>query len=272
MRITILGASGFVGGALFAHLKPKKCHQCVGTCLTSQRDPRLVALDVTDRAAVEKAFRTALPQAVIWCLRAGGSERQLIDAGVSNVINALPAGALLVYLSTDAVFTSGRGGCSENDQPEYTSRIDRVSRYANAKIAGEGLVSRQEPHIIVRTGPVWGRDAHGSWDPRIASMVARLTARQQFKAWDNVFKTFVHVDDLARAIAELVETGYRGAIHLGPRSRASYLSFFTAVAGKLGLDAALIVAEPADPAAQPLDTSLDTARCRRLLRTEFRDA
>lgn len=84
---------------------------------------------------------------------------------------------------------------------------------------------RHDNHVIVRTGPIYGPDAGGQWDRRVRTLLASLERGERVVRSGNVFRTFVHVEDLASALAELLDSEWRGTLHLGPGGRESYWSF-----------------------------------------------
>ncbi|WP_373897196.1 hypothetical protein ACER0A_000165 [Haloimpatiens sp. FM7315] len=114
---------------------------------------------------------------------------------------------------------------------------------------------------IVRTGPLYGQDVHGNWDKRIDNLINSLSQNQIICRSSNLYKTFVHVDDLTDLIFEMIEKNYRGIIHGGPENKESYYTFNKKIARKLNLDEGLINEDIIDKEyvkinGIPLDTSI----------------
>ncbi len=191
-----------------------------------------------------------------------------------NIIEKDPK---LIYVSTDGIFTNGGGYFSEEARPTYLETENPLSNYTNAKLDGEKFIQRKHNnHIIIRTGPLYGQDLQGNWDSRVSALKTTLTAGKKFKRADNLFKTFVHVEDLANAISELLAIDYMGILHVGPKTKESYYTFNLKMATKLNLNKSLIIPDRISIKAArekgiSLDTSLDTAKCNSLLSTKFRE-
>ena len=163
----------------------------------------------------------------------------------------------------------------EEDHPSYINTSNPLSVYANAKIDGEILVSNHPNHVIIRTGPLYGKDANGKWDKRIRVLIEQLSSGKPIERATNLFKTFVHVNDLSRAIVEMIEKDYIGIIHVGPLTKESYYTFSCKIAQSLGFKRDLIlqaILEPKEAKRKgiPLDTSLNTQKCFSQLSTKFR--
>lgn len=166
MRVLILGGAGMLGHQLWRHL-----HQAHEVWVTLRKplshyaahglfDPgrTLSGIDVASADALEEVFRVARPEAVINCI---GIIKQLKEAQhplVSLTINSvLPhrlanlcalAGARLVHISTDCVFSGRKGNYTEGD----TS--DAEDLYGRTKFLGEV----HEPHCITLRTSIIGRE------------------------------------------------------------------------------------------------------------------
>jgi len=84
----------------------------------------------------------------------------------------------------------------------------------------------------------------------------------------------VHVDNLADLINEMILIDLNGIIHVGPEQKESYYTFNRKMAQKLGLDENLIIDDlisndNAIANGIPLDTSMNTDKCRRIFKTKF---
>lgn len=149
MRVLVLGASGMLGHRLWIELT--RAHEAWGTsrsglspllALPGARPDRLVAdVSVGSLDSVIRAFRLARPEVVINCIglikqrEAAADPLRLIDinarfphqlVGLCRV-----AGARLIHISTDGVF-SGRKGAYCEDDPTDTDDL-----YGRSKLLGE---------------------------------------------------------------------------------------------------------------------------------------
>lgn len=88
-----------------------------------------------------------------------------------------------------------------------------------------------------------------------------------------MYKTFVHIEDLSKAIIELSAMNFNGVLHVGPTQKESYFTFYKQRIKSLGYDESLIQPEVVNPIEQPrlpLDTSLNTQKATKILKTQFR--
>jgi dTDP-4-dehydrorhamnose reductase len=158
MRLLILGATGMFGSALHRVLAASSDLETWGTLRDRSAlrffepadHPRLLTgVDVTDSHALTVAFATARPDVVI---NAVGVVKQL--AAADDPLQVLPinallphrlaalcavAGARLVHVSTDCVFSGRRGGYTEDDPS------DAEDLYGKSKAIGEVV---DQPHVL----------------------------------------------------------------------------------------------------------------------------
>lgn len=273
MNILLLGASGYVGTAIYHRLASRPSVRLYGTEYRAQTTKEHMLLDVTQMEQVKACLAAAQPAIVIWALM--GQEERLIGRGLDNLLRVISPCTRLVYLSTDGVFGEGRGAYREEDATSETQSDSALAAYSNAKRKGEAMISERHPeHLIIRTGPVYGANPDGV-DRRTDTLVAALATGQPYGRADNVYRTFVHVDDLAAAIAELCEKDITGILHVGPSTKESHYTFSRKRAAKLGYSPEQVIVENvSEPTARliglPLDTSLCTKKVQGLLRTTFR--
>jgi dTDP-4-dehydrorhamnose reductase len=161
MKVLVLGASGMLGNAMVRVLGMQPEWQVFGTLrsdggrryFTSTENDRLISgVDVEQIDSLVKVFSQVRPDVVVNCI---GLVKQLADAKdplLALPINAmLPhrlerlcelAGARLVHMSTDCVFSGQRGRYAETDLP------DAIDLYGRSKLLGEVSGNRS---ITLRT-------------------------------------------------------------------------------------------------------------------------
>lgn len=176
MRILILGASGMLGNAMVRILSEHADYDVYGTVRTenSKRffsaciaERLLAGVDVEQQDSLVQAFIRVRPDVVINCI---GLVKQLADA--DNPLQAIPintllphrlaklcelAGARLIHMSTDCVFSGDKGAYRESDVS------DAKDLYGKSKYLGE--VSY--PHAITLRTSIIGHElqsAHGLID------------------------------------------------------------------------------------------------------------
>jgi dTDP-4-dehydrorhamnose reductase len=173
VKILVLGASGMLGNAMLHVLSENEDWTVFGTVRSGSSSryfpariaERLMAeVDVESTDALVKVFAQVRPDVVINCI---GLIKQLADAG--DPLQAIPinsllphrlarlcdlAGARLVHISTDCVFTGKQGGYREDDPSDATDV------YGQSKLLGEV----NYPHTITLRTSIIGHElnsAHG---------------------------------------------------------------------------------------------------------------
>ena len=150
-KLVILGANGMLGNALLRFFANKMNYEVHGTVRSGNSIQKLQSLaprarlvtgvDVESLDSLTCMFAMVQPDIVINCI---GVVKQLVDANdpmIALPINALlphrlarlaqVAGARLVHVSTDCVFSGSKGYYSETDHP------DAYDLYGRSKLLGE---------------------------------------------------------------------------------------------------------------------------------------
>lgn len=277
-RVLLLGGSGYLGSQIYHELLRDEAIELTGTCFSAPGAGHLLQIDVTDIPSFTAILQEFSPHVVIWALMSATDERALIENGLDALLSLLPEKSKLIFISTDGIFGKGTGSYREEDPPEPLDERNPLATYSNAKIQGEARIRERHPnHVIVRVGPIYGRNAAGQWDKRVASMCADLEAGREVSRSGNLYKTFIHVENVGNAIHELLHGSYLGTLHLGPAKKESYYSFYKKMALALGLNAdgvkeTLLTEADAQERGVPMDTSLNTNKAHELLQTRFRQA
>ncbi|WP_280341053.1 SDR family oxidoreductase [Nocardia neocaledoniensis] len=254
MRILILGASGFVGSALFAQLA--RDHEVVGT---SRRGHGLVPLDPADadavRALVGDRFDLVVHTAGLVDLAAAQRDP---DAAYAANVAPMPAlldavddaGAKLVYLSTDNVFDGTREFYDE------TALRTPINVYGCTKAAAEQRVLRRDGHLVIRLPLMYGRS------PASDKFLARFTA-PVIEARTDIVGTPLYLPALAPLLTDLRDE--TGVIHLAGPEPISRYDLMVRVRDRLGAATRIV---PTDIDSAPPDCP----RPRRLILCSVRHA
>lgn len=243
-------------------------HEVVGTHV-SQAVPdvrvRDRLLDVRDRYAVQRLFEEESPDVVVhtayrqdaWAVTAVGA------AHVAQA--AAAAGARLVHVSSDVVFSGAAVTYAEDAEP------DPVSPYGAAKAAAEVAVAAVVPDAVVaRTSLILGR-RDAPMERRVRDLLA---GRASGVLFDDDIRCPVHVDDLAAALLELAFSDATGVRHVAGPDAVSRLDIGRLVAERDRLDPTVLqVGSRRDAAVPgPLDVRLDCRWTQSTLRTHLRGA
>jgi dTDP-4-dehydrorhamnose reductase len=149
-RVLVLGVTGMLGNAVFNLFRADSRLEVWGTLrhtaglrfFNVDHQPRLLSgVDVLDHDALVEAMSRVRPEVVINCVGIVKQLRVARDPLVILPINAmLPhrlarfcalANARLIHISTDCVFSGGRGGYKESDP------ADAMDLYGQSKFIGE---------------------------------------------------------------------------------------------------------------------------------------
>lgn len=170
--VLVLGASGMLGHALMhelpRHLPDSQVRGTVRSLdaldasFRAQVGARLVdGVDVLDQASVAAVIDELRPDAVVNAVGVIKQAPGVDDSVLTTQINALlphllardcaAAGARLVQVSTDCVFSGRTGGYTEDDVP------DPVDFYGRSKLLGEV----RAPHVTLRTSIIGPELRHG---------------------------------------------------------------------------------------------------------------
>ncbi len=214
MRVLVTGAAGMLGRTL---LRTLTGHETVAIDVDE--------CDITRPDDVDRAVGDAAPDCVIHCAaftavddcETHPDRAWAVNAlGSANVASACArAGARLLALSTDYVFSGDRGRpAHEWDEPAPRTV------YGRTKLAGERAVRELCPnHLIARTA--W---LYGSGGPSFVHTMLRLGAEdgEPLKVVNDQRGNPTSTDALAAAIAGLVDSALSGTVHLSCEGEATW--------------------------------------------------
>lgn len=188
----------------------------------------LVGGDIENPDALIQLFHHVRPQVVINCI---GLIKQLSHA--SNALSAIPlnavlphriahlcglAGARLVHVSTDCVFSGSKGGYLESDEP------DAQDLYGRSKLLGEVDC----PHAITLRTSIIGHELAGT-----NGLVGWFLKQQGIcKGYNKAIFSGLPTVELARVIRDVVlpRTDLHGVYHVASSAMNKY-ELLTMVAG-----------------------------------------
>jgi dTDP-4-dehydrorhamnose reductase len=263
MRILILGASGMLGNAVLRVFAASPGFEVWGTVrsrsasalLPEQVRSRLIAgIDVADIDVVMRAMESARPDLVVNCV---GLVKQLASA--EDPLEAIPinallphrlarlcavAGARLVHMSTDCVF-SGTKGMYVEDDPS-----DAHDLYGRSKYLGEV----DYPHALTLRTSIIGHELGGA-----RSLIGWFLAQEgAVRGYRQAIFSGLPTVEVARVIRDQVvpHPELHGVYHLSaaPISKLELLGLVANAYGKS------IEIQPDDSLA--IDRSLDSTRFR----------
>ncbi len=214
MRVFVTGVGGQLGYDVVNELTARG-HEVIGSDITPDA-PRF--LDITDGAAVRRTLAEVKPEAVIHCAAwtavdaAEEPENRAkvfaINADATRFIATAckELGCKLMYISTDYVF-NGQGTTPWTaDCTDYAP----LNVYGESKLAGEHAVrDTLAEHFIVRIAWVFGQNGKNF----IRTMLALAQKYEELRVVNDQIGTPTYTLDLARLLADMVETERYGTYH-----------------------------------------------------------
>ncbi|WP_454866419.1 dTDP-4-dehydrorhamnose reductase family protein [Pseudomonas umsongensis] len=263
MRVMVLGVSGMLGNAVYRVLSNNLDLSVFGSARgegarkffsESLAEQIIPGVDVEDQDSLVKAFGAVRPDVVVNCV---GLVKQLADA--NDPLQAVPintllphrlaalckvAGARLIHISTDCVFSGEKGGYVESDFP------DAYDLYGRSKLLGEV----DYPHAITLRTSIIGRELTGHRS-LVGWFLAQQGAVQGFK---RAIFSGLPTMELARVISEFVlpRPELHGLYHVASKPINKF-DLLTLVANVYGKDTKIV---PSDKLI--IDRSLNADRFR----------
>jgi len=262
-KILVLGASGMLGNAVLRYFATRTAHDVVGIVRSGRsmaalppevRDRVAQGGDVDDFDTLVRMFDRHRPTVVVNCVglvkQLGNSKDPLAAIPINSVLPhrlarlCALAGARLIHLSTDCVFSGDKGLYVEGDLPDATDV------YGRTKLLGEVDC----PHALTLRTSIIGHELAGHHSLVCWFLAQEGAVRGFSKA---VFSGFPTVE-IARIIDEYVlqRPDLSGLYHLSadPIDKFSLLKLVAEVYGKsIRID---------DDPGLVIDRSLDSTRFR----------
>ncbi|RXZ33740.1 SDR family oxidoreductase [Oxalobacteraceae bacterium CAVE-383] len=208
-KVLVLGASGMLGSAMLQFFSQSSEYSVQGSIRSLAgkhlfpahlQKYLIVAGDIENHDALTQLFRTVRPSIVINCI---GLIKQLAHAG--DPLSAIPvnallphrianlcalAGARMVHISTDCVFSGRRGLYKESDFP------DAEDLYGRTKLLGEV----DYPHAITLRTSIIGHELSGA-----NGLVGWFLQQEQHcNGYTKAIFSGLPTDELARLIHDFI--------------------------------------------------------------------
>ncbi|GIH95606.1 dTDP-4-dehydrorhamnose reductase [Planobispora siamensis] len=264
----MVGGGGFLGREIIRQARLAG-HRVAATF--HSRTPGDVAdvdwrrLDIRHRDDVTALVLATRPDAIVNAAYRQSDWATTAEGGMHLALGAAAAGARLVHVSSDAVFS---GTASRYDE---THLPDPTTPYGAAKAAAETAIKGITPAaVIARTSLIIG-DGDSGHERHVHALATGAVTGVLFT--DDV-RCPVHVTDLAAALLELAASPHAGIHHLAGTDAVSRHELGVLIARRAGLDpAALPTGLRADTGPPgPLDVRLDGTATQARLTTRLRGA
>jgi len=206
MKIAITGARGQLGRELARVLQSH--HHIIPLARPEYDIADARSVDAIAHLAPDLILHAAALTDVDRCAREPERAMQINAFGTRNVAQGCArAGAAMLYISTNEVFDGAQDSAYlESDAPHP------INAYGASKLAGENFARATLPQVyIVRTAWLYARGGNKFPDKIIAA--AKAHSRAPLRVVDDEFGNPTYAPDLARAIAQLIETRAYGVYH-----------------------------------------------------------
>ena len=214
-RVIVTGAAGLIG------------QYCVKSASRWAPDLEVrglsrADLDLTDRAAAERAWRHLKPSAVIHCAALSRTKDCEQNPQLARRINVDATGDLarlsedipFIFLSSGEVFDGERGWYREGDAP------NPINFYGKTKLEAERLVLQNPRHTVVRIVLTAGTSQNGDRS-FVEDMYRAARSGKIVTLYADEHRCPLPAGAIARAIWELVGKDESGLFHLGGHERLS---------------------------------------------------
>lgn len=226
-------------------------------------------LDLTDHAAVARAFREQRPRLVIHCAamskspacQADPARAKLVNVDVTRHLTELAGDIPLIFFSTDLVFDGLKGNYVETDAP------NPLSIYAETKVAAEKIVLQNPRHTVVRTSLNFGTSPQGN-SAFNEDLMLNLRAGKRVSLFTDEFRSPIPAGVTARAVWELAMQKATGLFHLAGAERLSRFDIGKLIVARTPEFAPQLNAESLrtyNGAPRPPDVSFNCAKIQRWL-------
>ena len=227
MKVLVTGVKGQLGHDVVLELE-KRGHRAIGVDVEE--------MDITDAEMVRQVMEETAPDAVIHCaaytaVDAAGDNvslcRRINAEGTANIARACrDLDCKMMYISTDYVF-NGRG-----ERPwEPDDEREPLNVYGQTKYEGELSVEMLEKYFIVRIAWVFGVNGKNF----IKTMLNLGKTRDHLTVVDDQIGSPTYTWDLARLLADMIETDRYGRYHATNEGLCSWYEFACEIFRQAGM-------------------------------------
>lgn len=223
-RILILGASGFIGQALYKELRPY--FDVYGTYFKQEgayRENQVYFPFEVEQNGLEELLDSLRPQIVISCIKGPDAATHKLHEHL--VDHALDHGTRVIYLSSQKVYDAqGAYPAYEYDPPQSISKEGKKHIAIERILAGLPAAQR----LVLRLPLVLGVNA-----PLIFQMKQAAKHQASFEVYPNAIVSATTVDKLAQQVHYLINKQKSGIYHLSSTDVMHHEDLFREICQKV---------------------------------------
>jgi nucleoside-diphosphate-sugar epimerase len=224
VKVLVTGAAGRIGRRVVDHMTRHQFEVIAvdHRPLVSERSMRIIEADLVGRPAlIERLLRRSRPDVIVHlaALAGSGCERRPAEAHARNVILtddlARCAAALrvpgFVFASTCAVYHQER-----LEPTRESENIGPTSVYGRTKLAAESMLTIAAPGSVTAFTTLRIFNVHGpGMDDSLWERLRNSTPENPVEliGWENFYRDWLHVDEVARAVVLAVLAPGRAGAH-----------------------------------------------------------
>lgn len=230
-KILLIGANSFVGKRLVEFLQDK--YVLTGTFHKKKNkflgDERQVQLDITKQDSVNDVLEKTKPDVVIITAAVSTNKEaeEKINSvnvtGASNVVLSIKEMGVkeqgvhpkIIFFSTEQIFDGSEGLYAETDEPSP------INKYGKSKLEAEKIIQTYDDYLILRLALILGDKKPDDHDNFISLMLDPGKGKD-LKVFNNVYRTFIYVEDIPLIIHTLIEKDQKGILNVSEDEFLSY--------------------------------------------------
>ncbi len=225
-KILILGASGFIGNAIYKEL----CtfYDSYGTYCYNENEykenQQFYKYNIEDIDTYE-LLKTVKPDFIISAIRGDFSAQVLAHQHIVEYVTKHKS--KLIFLSSANVFDA----YSKYPSYEYDKTLS-LSIYGRLKITIENMLLRlpKNKGVIIRLPMVFGNNS-----PRIKEIKAAINKKESIEIFPNLILNVTYIDKLTQQIHYIINHNKNGIFHLGSNDLVHHDEFIKDIIKKIGL-------------------------------------
>lgn len=259
MKITIIGASGFLGTKLFNEMS--KEHEIVGA-YDEKESEGISHLDALNLEEVRNFLTKHKPEVVIDTVALTSSFLCEKDPELCEKLNYTTAKniaevckeikATMIFISSSYLFNGKEGNYSEKDE------LTPVNQYAIQKIKAEKEISKLDKFLILRVDMLYGYNAKD----KLNGILGKILSGKEFEVGNpNQIRQPLLIDDFPKIISKLIQKNEKGIINVAGADRIKTIDFLKKLESLVREDSKIKILNEEDLMVKPMkDSSLNISK------------